>query len=76
MPFDVAVEEPNTRVVRLEAQHNVAERVQDEGIAAHGSRAIDGLRGVRDVKEAGIIIGAGDGLEVVAVEVKGVFARI
>lgn len=72
VPFDVAVEEPDAWVVGAEADDEVAIRADHEGVAAHG----DGGEGfVADVV-SGFLLGADDGLEVVAVKVEGVLARV
>ncbi len=74
MPLDVAVKQPDARVVTLKAQHEVAVGVDDDGIAAHGDgREISG-RDARVDKGPRVVVGAPGGLEVVSVEVEGVFS--
>lgn len=72
VPFDVAVEEPDARVIGAEAQDYVAVWADHEGIAAHGDGGESAVAGVG----AGGVVGADEGLEGVAVEVEGVFAGV
>ena len=72
VPFDMAVEEPDARVVGAETNDEVAVGSDHEGVAAHG----DGGEGLVADVVAGFLLGADDGLEVVAVEVEGVLARV
>ena len=72
MPLDMAVEEPDTGVVGAEAEDDVAVRVYHEGVATHG----DGGKGLVHDVVAGVRGRADDGLEVVAVQVEGVFAWV
>ena len=76
VPLDVAVEEPDAGVVGLEAKHDVAGGVEDEGVAAHGDGWVGCLGGVGGGEVAGVFRRAGDGLEVVAMEMEGVFAGV
>jgi hypothetical protein len=72
VPFDVAVEEPHTRVVGAKSEDGVAVGVDEDRVAAHrGGREVflDG-----GVVEAGFIVAAMDDLESVAVEMEGVSA--
>ena len=73
VPLDVAVEEPDARVVAAEAQHDVAVGAHPEGIAAHGYRREGG---VGRIVVAAVLLAASDGLEVVAMEVEGMFAWV
>ena len=59
-------------VIGLEAQDNVALGLDNKDVSAHGDRW-QSL--VSDIS-AGIFRGAGHGLEVVAMEVEGMFARV
>ena len=72
VPFNVAVEEPDARVIGSEPQDHVAVWADHEGIAAHGHLG-EGL--VVDIR-TGLFGGADDGLESVAVEMEGVFAGV
>ena len=72
MPFDVAVEEPDARVVGAETEDDVAVGSDHEGVSTHGDFG-EGL--IVDVV-ARELLGADDGLEGVAVEMEGVLAWI
>ena len=73
MPIDVAVEEPDARVVGLEAQDGVATCLDHESVAAKwNTRKL----GAVAIVCAYICGGAGKDLIVVAVEVEGVTAGI
>jgi hypothetical protein len=72
----MAVEKPDTWVVGCEAQDDVPGGTQDECVAAHGDGGVGSFGGVGGVEGAGVFGGAGDGLEVVAVEMEGMFAGI
>ena len=72
VPFDMAVEEPDARVIGAETDDEVAVGADHEGVAAHGD---GGECLVADVVSR-FFLGADDGLEVVAVEVEGVFAWV
>lgn len=74
VPLDVAVEEPDARVVRLEAQDKVARGRHDDGVAAHGHRREVGH--VAGVPVARVVVAAVDDLERVPVQVEGVLARV
>lgn len=78
VPFDVAVEEPDTGVVGAESDHKVAARSHHEGIPAH--RDLRQVCVCGDVAGgevvSGVFVGTHDDLEAVAVEVKGVLARV
>lgn len=63
VPFDMAMKEPDTGIIRAETEHDVAAGVYHEGVSAHGG---GGEGFVADVG-AGVVCGAGDGLEGVAV---------
>ena len=73
VPLDVAMEEPNARIVRLVPHHHIPARIDLDDIASHrlgGEAAL--LAGVG----TGVFGGAGDDLEVVAVEMHGVAAGV
>lgn len=72
VPFDVAVEEPDAGVVGAEADDEVAVRSDHECVASHGN----GGEGLIANVVPGFLFGASDGLEVVAVKMEGVLARI
>ena len=72
MPFDVAVKEPDAWVIGAEAQDDVAVGPDHEGVATHGNGG-EGL--VADVVTC-IVGGAGNGLEVVPMQVEGVLACV
>ena len=76
MPFDVAVEEEDTWVGGAEAEHEVAERVCHDGVTAHGDGRELCCGGVGRVVESSVRGGAGDGLELVAVEMERVAAVV
>lgn len=76
VPLDVAVEEPDSRVVGPEPDHVVAERPHQEDVAAHGDRGELVLGRVGGVVGARVVETAGDRLEVVAVEVEGMLVRV
>ena len=68
VPLDVAVEEPDTRVVGAEAEDGVAVGVDEDGVATHGR--CGEVRGSGGVVEAGFVLAAVDDLEGVAVEME------
>ena len=72
----MAVEQPDARIIALEAQHEVAIRADDDGVAAHGHGRELGGRDARVGKGPRVVVGAPDGLEVVPVQVEGVLARV
>jgi hypothetical protein len=76
MPLDMTVEEPDSRVVGLKPQDDESVGVNDYGVAAHR----DGREGVicdaRVLECARLVVGAEDGLEIVPVQMKGMFSRI
>jgi len=74
MPLYVTVEKPHSRIIRLEAQHDVPIRLNQHSIPTHRRLRVLG-RSVADVGP-GFFGGAVDELEGVAVEVEGVFARV
>ena len=74
VPFDVAVEEPDARIVSFESEDEVALRVDGEGISPHG-RLWEGSR-IGRIVGTGIGLGACHGLESVAVEMEGVLAWV
>lgn len=65
MPFEVAVEEPDARVVGAEAQDEVAVGIDEDYVAAHGDGGV--LVGGGWIVGAGVVGAAVDYLEVVAV---------
>lgn len=73
VPFDVAVEEPHTRVVGAEAEDSVTRRTNKDGISTHGDL---GKRDVGRVVEASIVVGPSDHLEVVCVQVERMFSVV
>jgi len=74
VPFDVAMEEPHAWVVGTEAEHDIAVRVDEDGVAAHG---VGGeWRGSRGVVDACFVFAAVDDLKGVTVEVERVFSRV
>ncbi|TKW49549.1 hypothetical protein CTA1_5576 [Colletotrichum tanaceti] len=76
VPLYVAVEQPHAGVVGAEADDEVAVALDEEGVAAHGV-AGEGEAGAGAVREgAGVLFGAVDDLELVAVQVKGVLAVV
>lgn len=72
----MTVEEPDARVVGLEAKNEVAGWAEDDGIATHGNCGVRCFGCVAGVKCAGIFVGALDYLEVVAMEMERVFTAI
>ena len=72
MPFDMAMEEPNARIVGAEAHDNVAIWTHHEGVAAHG---YFWKCRVTDIVPC-VVIGTCDGLEGVAVEMERMFAWV
>ena len=72
MPFDVAVEQPDTWVVCSEPQDHVAVWSDHEGVAAHWYLR-EGL--VVDISTS-LFGRADDCLESVAVEMEGMFTRV
>ena len=76
VPFDVTVEEPDAWVVSAETDDEIAEGSDEEGIAAHWGLGEVGLGCVGGVVGAGAGEAAGYGLEVVPMQVEGVFARV
>lgn len=72
VPFDVAVEKPDTRVVRDEADDEVTRRASHEDVTAHGDR---GERVVTAVS-TGVVIRANDGLELMTVKMERVLSGI
>lgn len=77
VPFDVAVEEPDAGVVGFESQNHVAVGVDEKGVAPHGhlgKRLSCAAAAV--FPGAGRLVGAKDGLEIVAVQVEWVAALI
>jgi len=74
MPLYVTVEKPHSRIIRLEAQHDVPIWLDKHSIPSHRRLRVLG-RGVADVGP-GFFGGAVDELEGVAVKVEGVFARV
>ena len=76
VPFYVAVEEPDTGVVRSEAQDDVAFRIKHKGIPTHWNLGEVGLGNVGVGEDAGFLGRAVDGLEGVAVKVEGVTASV
>ena len=74
MPFNMAVEEPHSGIVRPEANHKIAVRLDPQGVSSHG-RLRHANAVVIDVR-AGLFLGAVDDLEVVAVQMERVLARI
>lgn len=65
-----------TWVVGTEAQNDVAVRIQDESVTTHGGRRVVGRRDVRVLERAGFFLRAIERLEVMAVQVEGVAARV
>jgi len=76
VPFDVAVEEPDAGVVGCEAEDDVAGGTKDECVAAHGDGRVGSFGRVGGVEGAGVFSRASDSLEVVTVEMEGMFAGI
>lgn len=76
MPLDMAVKQPNTRVIGLEAQDDIAVGVEDEGISSHGDGGEGGGGNVGVLKGASFFFGAVEGLEVVPVEMEGMTAWV
>lgn len=76
MPFDMAVEKPNSRVVGLEAEDDVTIWAEDEGISSHWGCRVHGLAAVGGIKGTGFFFRTGDGLESMTVEMKGVLPGI
>ena len=70
------MEEPYAGVVGAEADDEAAERVDEEGVAAHRGLGKVGFGGVGGVVRAGAGGAAGHSLEVVPVQVERVFARV
>lgn len=77
VPFDMAVEEPDARVVSAEADHEIAHRLDYEGVTAHRYRGdnITGL-GPRPVEVQCIVVASRDDLEGVSVQVERMFAAV
>lgn len=74
VPFNVAVEEPHARVVSSEADHEVARRLDYEGVAAHGH---SGDRvGECSVEVHCVVVAPGDDLEGVAVQMERMLAGV
>ena len=76
VPFDVAVEKPDTWVVGLESQDDVSIWSQDESISSHRNCGIIGLAGVRCIEVTGFFVGSRDGLEIVAVKMEWMLSGI
>lgn len=72
MPLDVAMEEPNPRVIGPEPEYDIPVRADEDGIPAHG-KLREGL--VADV-HARLILAAHDGLEGVPVQMERMFTWI
>lgn len=78
VPLDVAVEQPHPRVVAPEPHHDVPVRIDEQDVSAHGhlrqrdSPVQDGL----GVIVSRVFVAPQDGLEVVAVQVERVLARV
>ena len=73
MPLDMAMEEPHARIIRLEAHHHIPASLDLDGIAPH---RFGGEAALLARVDAGVFGGAGDDLEVVAVQVHGVPAGV
>ena len=76
VPLDMAVEEPHAWVVGAEANHEVAQRLHQQRVAARRHRRELRLCGVCRVVDAGVFVGSAEHLEVVSVKVERVFARV
>lgn len=76
MPLDVAVEEPDAWIVCHEPQDHEAQWIDHRGVSAHRDRGKIRVRDVGVGEEAGVFLGAIHGLEVVPVQVEGVFACV
>jgi len=74
MPLDMTVEKPHSRIIRLEAQHDMPIRLDQHSIPTHRRLRVLS-RSIADVGP-GFFGGAVDELEGVAVKVEGVFARV
>jgi hypothetical protein len=76
LPFDVAVEEPDTGVIGAETQDDVPVWADEDGVAPHGCVGWGCVIGVCGVVESCVVVAAGNDLEGVAVEVEGVSTRM
>lgn len=72
MPLNMTMKKPNPRVIRLEPQHHITVRIHHKRVPAH---RYGGESFVHDIV-SGVGLRAHDGLEVVAVEMEGVFTRV
>lgn len=74
----MAMEQPDARVVALEAHDDMAVGSDEQGVAPHGpARELDGaVEHKRGVVVAGIVVAAHNGLEHVAVQMERVFAGV
>lgn len=68
MPFDVAVEEPNTRVVGLESKNYVPVRSHEDSVPTH--RRLGECGSIRSVVCAGLFLRTRNDLECVAVQME------
>jgi len=74
VPFDVAVEEPDTRVIGLEPEDKMAERIDHKSVSSHGHPWR--LSSVGRIVRASVWIGTHYGLEYVTVKMKGMFPGV
>jgi len=72
----LAMEQPHTRVVSLEAEDNISLRIKDKCISPHWNSWVLGLSGVRSIETSSIFIRPCNGLEVVAVQMEGVLSGV
>jgi hypothetical protein len=68
--------EKHTRVVSLEPQYNVTVRIENKRVSPHRDGREVGCGDVGLLEEAGLFLGPPERLEVVAVEMKGMTARV
>lgn len=65
-----------TRIVSAESQNDIPLRIQDQRVATHGKPREVGIRDVRVLERAGLLLGSVYRLEVVPVEMEGVAPRV
>jgi hypothetical protein len=76
MPFDVAMEQPNTRVVSGKAKDQMAIGLHNHSVSPHWGSRIVVLGRVPSVEVSRIGFGSRNGLEVVAVKMEWVLTSI
>jgi hypothetical protein len=78
VPFDMAMEQPQPWVIALEAHHDMPVRPDQQDVPAHRllwqhQAAVDHSVGVIVAR---VVVSANDGLEIVPVQMEGMFAGV